>query len=517
MYRRNEKLKLEIIDISTDGLGIAKVFDNETNKNIVFFVKDALVGDTVEAVITKVNKTVIFAKAIQIIDKSQYRVESKCKVSNKCGGCQLLSLDYKKQLEIKKAMVKNNLLNIAKLDEMVIDNAGFDIVGMKSPYHFRNKIIMPFGTKNVNIISGYYAGRTHYIIDNTYCTTAFAHHEIIIDIMKNLLKENNISIYDENTNKGIFRQLMLRKANETDELSITFIVNDSAPDKNVDKYNAIVKSLVKEFDVQCRNKNLNIMIASVSLNINTSVNNVLLGKKSILLYGNDFIKDKMTLNVNNKEYSLYFNISDLSFYQTNIYMTKVLYETVFEYANIKQDDKVLDMYCGIGTMTLFASLFAKEVVGTEVIEKAIFNANNNAKLNNISNANFIYKDLDNDLDSDNTIADAFIRPKVGAVSDRPYRELQYNKINDNNDLLSYTYDVLIVDPPRKGLSASAKKYIIEHKPKKLVYVSCDSATLSRDLKDILDNSDYKVEKIKVVDMFAHTMHVECVVLMSKVK
>ena len=513
MFNKNNTIKLRIVDVNNDGLGIAKVFDNETNKNVVFFVKDALVGDTVDAVITKVNKTIIFAKALKIIEKSQYRVVPKCKVSNECGGCQLLSLDYKKQLEIKKTMVKNNLLNIAKLDETVIDNAGFDIVGMKSPYRFRNKIIIPFGTKNGNIISGYYAGRTHYIIDNTSCATAFAHHEIIIDIMKRLLKENNISIYDENTKKGIFRQLMLRKANETDELSITFIVNDSEPNKNIDKYNTIVKSLIYEFDSQCKNSSLNTKIDSISLNINTSANNVLLGKKSLLLYGNDFIKDKMTLKVNNKEYSLYFNISDLSFYQTNIYMTKVLYETVFEYAGIKKDDKVLDMYCGIGTMTLFASLFAKEVVGTKIIEKAIFNANNNAKLNNISNANFICKDLDNDLNSDNTIVDAFIRPKVGAVSDRSYRELQYNKINDNNDLLNYSYDVMIVDPPRKGLSANVKKYIIEHKPKKLVYVSCDSATLSRDLKDILDNTDYKVKKIKVVDMFAHTMHVETVVLL----
>lgn len=487
MFNKNNTIKLRIVDVNNDGLGIAKVFDNETNKNIVFFVKDALVGDTVEAVITKVNKTIIFAKALKIIEKSQYRVEPKCKVSNECGGCQLLSLDYKKQLEIKKTIVKNNLMNIAKLDDVVIDNAGFDIVGMDNPYNFRNKIIIPFGIKNGNIISGYYAGRTHYIIDNTYCATAFAGHEIIIDIMKRLMKEHNISIYDENTNKGIFRQLMLRKANETDEISITFIVNDNNYDKQIGMYKQIVDDLLNEFELKLKNNKKCLNITSVSLNINTSNTNVLLGKKSILLHGNDYIKDKMTLNVCNKEYSLYFDISDMSFYQTNIYMTKVLYETVFEYANISKDDRVLDMYCGIGTMTLFASLLSKNVLGVEVVEKAVVNAKNNAELNDASNVNFVCRDLDNELQRENT--------------------------DDGEDLLKNSYDVLIVDPPRRGLSDAVKKYIIEYKSKKLVYVSCDSATLSRDLKEILDNTDYKVENIKVVDMFAHTMHVETVVLL----
>lgn len=486
MYKKNDKVELKIIDISTEGLGVAKLFDVEANKNIVFFVKDALVGDCVEAVITKVNKNAIFAKTLKVIEKSQYRVEPKCNVANVCGGCQLLSLDYKKQLELKKELVKNNLLNIGKLNEDVLDKSDFDIIGMDSLYSFRNKIIVPFGLRDKKIISGYYAGRTHYIIDNNYCATAFVGHEIIIDIMKRLLKDFGISIYDEKSHKGIFRQLMMRKANETNELSITFIINDKNYNKNIDNYKKLANEVVIIFDKKCDESKYDIKIGSISININTNANNVLLGKESALLYGNDHIEDKMTLKVDNKDCSLKFHVSDLSFYQTNIFMTKVLYNTVFEFAKIKANERVLDLYCGIGTMTLFASIFAKDVVGIEVIEKAIENAHKNSILNNINNANFICRDLDSDLLS-----------------------------NTNDDILKDNFDVLIVDPPRKGLSDAVKKYIISNKPNRIVYVSCDSATLSRDLNEILSATDYNIQKIKVVDMFAHTMHVETVILLVR--
>ena len=485
MYKKNDIVKLEIIDMSFEGLGIAKLFDIDTNRNIVFFVKDALVGDNVEAVITKVNKNVIYTKALNVLKKSQYRVEPKCNVANVCGGCQLLSLDYKKQLELKKELVKNNLLNIGKLNENVLDKANFDIIRMDNPYNFRNKIIVPFGIRNEKIISGYYAGRTHYIIDNNYCVTAFKGHEIIIDIMRKLLKDYNISIYDEITHKGIFRQLMLRKANETNELSITFIINDKNYNKNIEKYMKLAYELFDNFGKKSAELKYNIKISSISININTNANNVLLGRESALLYGNDHIEDTITLNVDSKECSLRFHISDLSFYQTNIIMTKVLYNTVFEFAKIKSYERVLDLYCGIGTMTLFASLFAKDVVGVEVIEKAIENANKNSALNNIKNVHFICRDLDSDL-----------------------------LIDTKDDIMKENFDVLIVDPPRKGLSDTVKKYIISAKPKRIVYVSCDSATLSRDLNEILSATDYNIQKIKVVDMFAHTMHVETVVLLS---
>lgn len=485
MYNKNDKVKLQIIDINTEGLGIAKLFDIETNKNIVFFVKDGLLGDEVEAIITKVNKNIIFAKTINVINKSQYRVESKCEVSNVCGGCQLLSLDYQKQLDIKKEIVKNNLINIGKITEDILDKANFDIIGMDNPYNFRNKIIVPFGIRNGEIISGYYAGRTHYIIDNKYCATAFSGHDLVIDIMRELLAKYNISIYDEKTHKGIFRQLMLRKANETNELSATFIINDNNYKKNIEKYKKLSCELIERFDKKCNELKYDIEISSISININTSINNVLLSRDSVLLYGNDYIEDKMTLNIDEKDYCLRFHISDLSFYQTNINMTKVLYNTVFEYAKIKDTDRVLDLYCGIGTMTLFASLFAKDVVGVEVIEKAIDNANKNSELNSITNAKFICRNLDNNL-----------------------------LINTREDLLKDSFDVLIVDPPRKGLSDEVKKYIITNRPKRIVYVSCDSATLSRDLNEILSNTEYKIQNVKVVDMFAHTMHVETVCLLS---
>lgn len=483
ILNKNEKIILDIIDINNDGLGIAKIFDAENNKNIVFFVKDAILGDKVECIITKVANNVIFAKTINIIKKSQYRVEPKCKVHNVCGGCQLLSLDYNKQLEIKKELVKKNLINIGKISLDTFDKINFDIIANKNPYHFRNKIIVPFGIRNDDIICGYYAGRTHYIIDNSSCETAFLGHNILIKITKDILKKMNISIYDEKNHKGVFRQLMMRIGNESKEISISFVINDKDYKNNIDIYNKLSNLFLEEL----KNVDININIVSINLNINTSNNNVLLTDTNYNLYGRDYIKDTMTLQINNDKYVLNFNISPTSFYQINITMTKVLYETALEMANIKKDDEVLDFYCGIGTISLFCAKLAKSVVGVEVVDKAIENAKSNSILNNIENAKFICRDLENDI-----------------------------LLDDEADRLKKTYDVLILDPPRKGLSESVINYILKYLPKKILYVSCDSATLSRDLHIILDKSNYRIDNIKIVDMFSHTMHVETVVLLSKV-
>ena len=277
---------------------------------------------------------------------------------------------------------------------------------------------------------------------------------------------------------------MMRIGNESKEISISFVINDKDYKNNIDIYNKLSNLFLEEL----KNIDININIVSINLNINTSNNNVLLTDTNYNLYGRDYIKDTMTLQINNDKYVLNFNISPTSFYQINITMTKVLYETALEMANIKKDDEVLDFYCGIGTISLFCAKLAKSVVGVEVVDKAIENAKSNSILNNIENAKFICRDLENDI-----------------------------LLDDEADRLKKTYDVLILDPPRKGLSESVINYILKYLPKKILYVSCDSATLSRDLHIILDKSNYRIDNIKIVDMFSHTMHVETVVLMSKVK
>ena len=466
-YIKNQIIELEIFDMTKDGLGVAK------KNSQVFFVKDAITGDKVNTIITKASANVVYAKAIEILSKSNYRVDSKCSVSNRCGGCQLLNLDYKKQLELKTNYVINTINKIGKFSIDYIKAHHDGIIYMDEPYRFRNKMQVPFAVKNGEVVYGFFAGRTHYVVEFDDCIVGFKGSDKILKTIKKAIIKYNISVYDEKTNEGIFRELLIRCGNISKEISLTYILNDSDYEDRIELY--------KEFDKNvCENLSLkSIQIATSTININTSNNNILLGKKNIVLNGKGYIEDKIG--------DIKYHISPESFYQVNIEMTKPLYDKVIEYADFKGDETVLDLYCGIGTISLYIAKYIKSVTGIEIVEKAIENAKENATINSINNARFICADVDEDLSNNS----------------------DFSQISLNE------FDIVLLDPPRKGLDENTIKLIKSINPKKVIYVSCDPATLARDLNIICNEcNDYRLERISNVDMFPHTMHVETIALIE---
>ena len=465
---KNEIKKLYITDVSNEGLGIAR--DN----NFVYFVKDGVLGDTVNCIITKETKNIIYAKVVDVIEKSKYRCDDICNVSNPCGGCQLLNIKYEKQLEIKKNIVINNLIKIGKIEKDSVEKVFDGIVGMDYPFFYRNKMQIPFGLRNNEIIYGFYAYGTHYIVTNDKCVVGFEGVDEILNAVKEFLKISNISIYDENKREGIFREVLLRSSNynrdSSREVSVTLIINDKNYKKKLNLY--------KEFADYILNRNYTgQIIKTICLNINTKDTNVILGLENYILYGNGYIQDSI-LDI---KYKIFIN----NFYQINMEMTRKLYSGIINYAKSIDLENVLDLYCGIGTITLQFSRFTKKVLGIEVVKESIETANINKKLNNIENVDFLCRDIE-DFNID---------------------DLDCNNRN---------FDLICVDPPRKGLNKNIIEKIIKFNPKKIIYVSCDSATLARDINYFMNNF-YKIEKIKLYDMFPHTMHIETVVLLTREK
>ena len=452
--------------MTKDGLGLAKVLGQ------VFFVKDGILGDKVNAIVTKVTPKIVYAKVSEIVNRSPYRVDTSCKNANACGGCSLLNLDYDKEILLKKDFALNCLKKIGGFD-LEIDNIYEGIIKMPHPYNFRNKMQVPFSLRNGEIIYGFYAGRTHYIIELDSCIVGFDGAKIILNSIKNALKKFKISIYDEYSMQGVFRQVLLRKGNASGEISITYILNDSNYEKNIDLY--------KEFDnyvvdnIATNDEVTKDMIVTSTVNINLDNNNVIFGNKNIVIRGKGYIEDSIS--------SIKYHISPESFYQVNNVMTKVLYDKVVEFADFDASEKVLDLYCGIGSISLYVAKHVKNVLGIEIVKTAVDNAKDNAILNNIKNAQFKCLDVD--------------------------------KLSDDNMNEMREFDTIIVDPPRKGLDATTISFIKDVDPKKIVYVSCDPATLSRDLNILCHGEDhqYNLKRLVNVDMFPHTMHVETVVLL----
>lgn len=463
VYKKNDIIELEITDMTKEGLGLAKASGQ------VFFVKDGIVGDKVKAVVTKLSPNIIYAKATELIDRSPYRVDTNCKISNACGGCSLLNLNYDKELELKKTFVLNCLKKIGKFD-VNFDNLYEGILKMQNPYNFRNKMQVPFAVRNGEIIYGFYAGRTHYIIELEECIVGFKGAKIILDSIKKALKKFNISIYDEQSGRGIFRQVLLRKGNVSNEISITYILNDADYEKNLDLYKDFGKYVVD-------NAGNNELLITSTININLSNNNVIFGNKNVIIRGKGYIEDSIS--------NIKYHISPESFYQVNSEMTKVLYDKVLEYADFNGSERVLDLYCGIGTISLYLAKYVKEVLGIEIVKSAVDNAKDNARINRIDNAKFLCLDADK-IDSS-----------------------EKNGLRD--------FDTVIVDPPRKGLDITTINFIKGLNPKKIIYVSCDPATLSRDLGILCHGEDSKftLKRIANVDMFPHTMHVETVSLLIR--
>ena len=475
-YSKNDCVELTIEDIGVSGEGIGKV-DGYT-----LFVKDTVIGDVVRVKIMKAKKNYGYARLMDIIKPSKDRVEPACPIARQCGGCQIQAMNYNAQLKYKQKLVKDNLLRISGLTEGV-DYEMCEILGMDTPFRYRNKAQYPVGEdKDGNIVMGFYAGHTHSIIacPDDDCMLGHSDNAFILNAVKEWMKEYRVRAYNENIHKGTVRHVLVRTGYHTDEVMVCLVTKKMLRKEAVD---GLVKAIQK----------LKLNVASLVVNINKEDTNVILGKECITLYGRPYIEDYIG--------DIKFQISPLSFYQVNPKQTEVLYNKALEFAGLKGNESVWDMYCGIGTISLFLAKKAGKVYGVEIVPQAIEDAKNNAKINNIDNAEFFVGKAEE-------VVPAFYKKQTGVQSD-----------NDSTDSKEYDMtrpDVVVVDPPRKGCDKKLLDTIVSMTPDRIVYVSCDSATLARDLK-LLVEYGYKVEKVQPVDQFGNTVHVETVVLLSQQK
>lgn len=478
--KKNDLFDLEITDMGVDGEGIGR-FDGMT-----FFVKDALIGDVIRARVTKLKKNYGYARVEEVITPSAFRVEPKCPLHRRCGGCQIQALSYEKQLEFKQQKVRGNLIRIGGFSETEIDKKMLPVVGMEIPFRYRNKAQFPVGTdKDGNIITGFYASRTHSIIPVEDCLLGVEENAPILEIIKDWMNVNRVTAYDETTGKGLLRHVLIRFGFATKEIMVCLIING--------------QTLPAQMDLISRLEKIEGM-TSISINVNTKNTNVILGDKTECIWGQSYITDFIHLRTTGEELvgskeefaltetAVAYRISPQSFYQVNPVQTEKLYSTALEYAELTGEEYVWDLYCGIGTISLFLAQKAKKVYGVEIVPQAIEDAKNNAKLNEIENAEFFVGKAEEVL------------PEF------------YEKLSEGDAML--TPDVIVVDPPRKGCDEACLDTMLKMQPKRIVYVSCDSATLARDLR-ILCDGGYQIEKVRAYDQFAHTTHIETVVKLSR--
>ena len=459
---KNDIVTVEITDIGVSGEGIGHV-DGYT-----LFIKDAVIGDVVEAKVMKAKKNYGYARLMKVITPSEYRVEPKCAFARRCGGCQIQEMSYNRQLVFKEQKIRGNLERIGGFTKDQIDTVMQPVVGMEHPFGYRNKAQFPFGTdKEGNPITGFYAGRTHDIIANTDCALGVEQNKEILEIILQYMRENKIKSYNEKTGKGLIRHALIRYGFKTKEIMVCLVVNG----KKLPKAERLIEKLIQIEGM-----------TSITISPNTRRDNVIMGDSYEILWGQGYITDY----IGNVKYQ----ISPLSFYQVNPVQTEKLYGLALEYADLKGDETVWDLYCGIGTISLFLAQKAKQVYGVEIVPQAIDDAKENAKINAIDNAEFFVG-------------------KAEEVLPEYYAEYE----REHNGETAHA-DVIVVDPPRKGCDETLLETIMKMKPEKVVYVSCDSATLARDLKYLCANG-YEIRMCRGVDQFPQSVHVETVVLLSR--
>ena len=442
---KNKEYIVDVIDNGYEGEGIAKI------DGFTIFIPNAIKGEKIKILIVKVLSSHAFGKIIEILKKSEHRVEEDCKTYKRCGGCNLRHIDYEETLNMKQ-MVVQNLVNKNLKNKIEV----LPIWGMGNPYYYRNKLQFPVGKdKDENAIVGVFASRTHEIIQLEECMLQEKQAtQIAKDVVK-LINKYKISVYDETNQTGLLRHIVIKTGFRSREVMVILVING----KELPYKEEIVKELTSKYRE----------IVSVVLNENNKNTNVILGEKNINVLGDGYIRDYLG------EYC--FKISPLSFYQVNPVQAEALYNIAIENAEITKEDIVFDLYCGIGTITLFAAKYAKKVYGVEIVEQAIEDAKENAKINNIENVEFIAGDTEKIL-------------------------------TDLIEKKNIIPDVVIVDPPRRGLDKTSINNIRKIKPKKFTYISCNPATLMRDLSLLEDI--YEINMIQPVDMFPFTSHVECV-------
>jgi 23S rRNA (uracil1939-C5)-methyltransferase len=442
---KNKDYTLSIESYGHEGEGVGKL------DGFTVFIPGALKGETVKIKMIKVNKNYGIGKLLEVLEASQKRVEPICSTYKRCGGCNLQHYTYDEQLNFKTERVRNVIDRIGKLEDVIIHNT----LGMDNPYNYRNKVQLPVGASGEEILVGFYAPRSHEIINMEKCYIQDEIADKVIELTKQWMKKFNITPYDESTHSGIVRHIMVRKGFKTKEVMVVLVTRS----KELPHKDDFIKLIGENIEG----------IVSIIQNINSNKTNVILGEQSVTLWGQDNISDYIG--------EFKFNISPLSFFQVNPVQTEVLYNKALEYADLTGEETVFDAYCGTGTISLFLSKKAKMVYGVEIIPQAIENAKENAKANGIYNAKFIVGKSEEEIPR-------LIKQGIKA-------------------------DVVVVDPPRKGCEESLLKALAEIEPRRIVYVSCDPATLARDLS-VLDNLGYKTLEIQPVDMFPQGHHVECV-------
>nr|MCR5388462.1 23S rRNA (uracil(1939)-C(5))-methyltransferase RlmD [Lachnospiraceae bacterium] len=451
--KKNDIFELHIEDLTAEGAGIGKL------DGFPFFVKGALPGDFIHAGVTKLKKTYGFARMVDIIEPSKDRVEPKCPVARRCGGCQLQALSYEAEIKYKANKVKNNLIRIGGFDADFISSIEEPALSAPSEFRYRNKAQYPVGyDKNGEPVAGFYANHSHDIIPCTDCLLGVEENEKILNVVLSWMKENGISAYDEEKHAGVVRHVLIRKGFATGEIMVCLSVNA----KSIKASDKLIEAL----------KDIPGM-THISISPNEKKTNVIMGEESKTLWGRDFIVDKIG--------DLSFEISPLSFFQVNPVQMKNLYDKAKEYAALTGTETVWDLYCGAGTISLYLARDAKEVTGVEIVPQAIENAKKNAARNGIENAKFF----------------------CGAAEDLVHGDGVSGSFSSSHP------DVIVVDPPRKGCDAKLIDTILEITPDRIVYVSCDSATLARDLK-LLAEGGYELRRFCPTDMFAKTSHVETV-------
>ncbi len=496
-YKKNDYVTVTIEDIGNDGEGIGKV------DGFTLFVKDAVIGDTVEVKIVKSKKHYAYARLEKVIKPSPFRVEPKCAYHRQCGGCQIQALSYEKQLEFKQQKIRNNLIRIGGFSPEYVDQHMEPIVGMENPYHYRNKAQYPVGyDKEGNIITGFYAGRTHNIISNTNCYLGVAENEAVLNIILEHMKKHRIDAYDESTGEGLVRHILIRTGFTSGEIMVCLIINKKS---NSNEF------ITNQGELLAKLSEVKGM-TSVSVSINNEKTNVIMGKEIHTLWGEPTIKDTIHVRDMQKEgypftgHTLTFKISPLSFYQVNPIQTEKLYSLALEYAGLTGNETVWDLYCGIGTISLFLADKAKQVYGVEIIPQAIEDAKENAKRNGITNAEFFVGKAEE-------VLPRFYEEKSVCKNSDQKNVGNEIRIEDGDDMCHP--DVIVVDPPRKGCDEVCLSTMLQMQPKRIVYVSCDSATLARDLK-ILCDGGYEIKRIRGVDQFGQTVHVETVACLQRV-
>lgn len=495
-YEKNQVLTVEIIDITSEGEGIGKI------DGFPFFVKDAVIGDHAQVRVTRVKKNYAYARLEKVLVPSPFRVDAKCMFHKQCGGCQIQAMDYGRQLAFKERKVRNNLVRIGGFAPEYIDRIMEPIVGMEEPFYYRNKAQYPIGVdKEGNPIAGFYAGRTHNIIANTDCCLGAAENKEILEVILSYMKEYHVPAYDETRGGGLIRHVLIRKGFTSGEIMVCLVINYMGRESGKGVRGGVCREAAKDTDKGAAKEGVYLPsqekltqalamvqgMTSVSVSINRDRTNVIMGKEIHTIWGKDVIRDTIHVRDVENDFAdfgrgITFSISPLSFYQVNPVQTEKLYSLALAYAGLTGTETVWDLYCGIGTISLFLAEDARQVYGVEIVAQAVEDARENAEKNGICNAQFLVGK------AEEVLPEKYEKEGIAA-------------------------DVIVVDPPRKGCDGDCLETMIRMAPEKIVYVSCDSATLARDLRVLCDGG-YEVKRCRAVDMFPMTVHVETVALLS---